>query len=78
MHDVFNTSYLTGSYIVLTLKMESQPQNIIFSLEMMMKSGLEKNILKFHVPPANLPGQIIFHWTLTTLKGHVEFQKKKF
>ena len=42
-----NTSYLTGSYIVFTLKMESQPKNIIFSLEMMMKSGLEKIILKF-------------------------------
>ena len=44
---ILNTSYLTGSYIVFTLKMESQPKNIIFSLKMMMKSGLEKFILKF-------------------------------
>ena len=42
-----NTSYLIDSYIVFTLKMESQPKNIIFSLKMMMKSDLEKNILKF-------------------------------
>ena len=45
--NVFSTSYLTGSYTVFTLKMESQPKNIIFSLKMMMKSGLEKFILKF-------------------------------
>ena len=45
--EVFYTSYLTDSYIVFTLKMESQPKNIIFSLKMMMKSGLEKIILKF-------------------------------
>ena len=42
-----NTSYLTDSYIVFTLKMEFQPKNIIFGVKMMMKSGLEKNILKF-------------------------------
>ena len=40
-------SYLTGSYIVFTLKMESQPKYTILSLKMMMKSGLEKNVLKF-------------------------------
>ena len=42
----FNTSYLTDSYIVFTLKMESVSKNTIFGLKMMMKSGREKNILK--------------------------------
>ena len=45
-----NTSYLTDSYIGFTLKMESLSKNKIFGLTMMVKSGLEKNILKFHVP----------------------------
>ena len=39
-------SYLTGSYIVFTLKMESVFKNTIFGLKMMVKSGLEKFILK--------------------------------
>ena len=42
---ILNTSYFTDSYIVFTLKMESQPKNIIFGLKMMVKSGLEKFIL---------------------------------
>ena len=37
----FNTSYLTDSCIVFTLKIESQPKNLIFSLKMMMTSGLD-------------------------------------
>ena len=41
----FNTSYLTDSYIVFTLKMESQPKNINFGIKMMVKSGLENFIL---------------------------------
>ena len=41
-----NTSYLTESYIVFTLKMESVSKNTIFGLKMMVKSGLEKFILK--------------------------------
>ena len=41
-----NMSYLTDSYIVFTLKMESVFKNTIFSLKMMVKSGLEKFILK--------------------------------
>ena len=44
---VLNTSYLTDSYIIFTLKMESVPKNSIFGLKMMVKSGLEKSILKF-------------------------------
>ena len=44
---VFNTSYLTDSYIVFTLKMESESKNTIFGLKMMVKSGLEKIFLKF-------------------------------
>ena len=42
----FNTSYLTESYIVFTLKMESVSKSTIFGLKMMVKSGLEKFILK--------------------------------
>ena len=41
-----NTSYLTDSYNVFTLKMESVIKNTIFGLKMMVKSGLEKFILK--------------------------------
>ena len=44
---LFNTSYLTDSYIVFTLKMESVSKNTIFGLKMMVKSGLEKIFLKF-------------------------------
>ena len=43
----FNMSYLTDSYIVFTLKMESVSKNTIFGLKMMVKSGLEKIFLKF-------------------------------
>ena len=42
-----NTSYLTDSYIIFTLKMESVYKNTIFGLKMMVKSGLEKIFLKF-------------------------------
>ena len=41
-----SVSYLTDSYIVSTLKMESVSKNTIFGLKMMVKSGLEKFILK--------------------------------
>ena len=41
-----NTSYLTDSYIVFILKMEYKTQNTIFGLKRMVKSGLEKFILK--------------------------------
>ena len=37
-----NTSYLTNSYIVFTLKMESVSKIKNFGLKMMVKSGLEK------------------------------------
>ena len=40
-------SYLTESYIVFTLKMESVSKNTIFALKMMVKSGPEKIFLKF-------------------------------
>ena len=42
-----NTSYLTDSYLVFTLKMESVSKNTIFGLKMMVKSRLEKIFLKF-------------------------------
>jgi hypothetical protein len=45
-HEHFNTSYLTNSCIGFTLKMESLTKNTIFGLKMMVKSGLEKFILK--------------------------------
>ena len=40
-------SYLTDSYIVFTLKMESVSKITIFGLKMMVKSGLKKIFLKF-------------------------------
>ena len=43
---LLNTSYLIDSYIGFTLKMESVTKNTIFGLKMMVKSGLEKFILK--------------------------------
>ena len=46
----FNTSYLTDSYIIYTLEMESVSKITIFGLKMManrVKSGLEKIFLKF-------------------------------
>ena len=43
---VINTYYLTDSYIGFTLKMESVSKNTIFRLKMMVKSGLEKFIVK--------------------------------
>ena len=42
----FNTSYLTDSYIVFILKLESGSKITIFGLKMVVKSGLEKFILK--------------------------------
>ena len=44
---MLNTSYLTDSSIVFTLKMESVSKIKIFGLKMMVKSGLEKIFLKF-------------------------------
>ena len=44
---IINTPYLTDSYIVFTLKMESVSKNTIFGLKIMVKSGVEKIFLKF-------------------------------
>jgi hypothetical protein len=41
LYYMVNTSYLTDSYIGLTLKMESVSKNTIFGLKMMVKSGLK-------------------------------------
>ena len=38
---LLNMSYLTDSYIVFTLQMESSSKNTIFGLKMMVKSGLK-------------------------------------
>ena len=46
LNQTINTSYLTDSYIIFTLKMESVSKNTIFGIKMMVKSGLEKIILK--------------------------------
>ena len=43
---LLNTYYLTDSYIGFTLTMESVTKNTIFGLEMVVKSGLEKFVLK--------------------------------
>ena len=42
-----NTSYLTDSYIIFTLKLKSVSKNTIFGPKMMVKSGLEKIFLKY-------------------------------
>ena len=42
-----NKPYLTDSYIVFTLIMESVSKNTMFGLKMMVKSGMEKIFLKF-------------------------------
>ena len=39
--------YLNDSYFIFTLEMESVPKYTIFGLKIMVKSGLEKFILKF-------------------------------
>ena len=44
---IINTPYLTDSYSVFTVKMESVSKNTNFGLKMMVKSGLEKLFLKF-------------------------------
>ena len=47
---VLNTSYLTNSYIVFTLKMESVSKKTFFDLKMMVISGLEFFVFKFIEP----------------------------
>ena len=54
--------------------MESQPKNIIFSLRMMMKSGIEKIILKFlhagnHFPLVHKIPKITNLVTKITMEG---------
>ena len=44
---LLNTSYLTDSGIIFTLKMEYVSKSTIFGLIMMVKSGLEKIFFKF-------------------------------
>ena len=53
-----NTSYLTDSYIGITLKMESVSKNTIFGLKMMVKNALEKN--RFEIPPPSVIKITIF------------------
>ena len=44
---ILNTQYMTNSTLVFPVKMEYVTKINIFGLKMMMKSGLEKIILKF-------------------------------
>ena len=46
LFEILNSSYLTDPYIGFTLKMEPVSKNTIFGQKMMVKSGLEKFILK--------------------------------
>ena len=39
--NLFNASYLTDSYIVFTLKIESVSKHSIFGIKMIVKSGLK-------------------------------------
>ena len=48
-----NKYYATDSTLVCPVKMEYRPENNIFVLKMMMKSGLEKNY--FEIPPCAKP-----------------------
>ena len=45
-YSIILTINMSGSYVVFTLKMESVSKSTIFGLEMMVKSGPEKIILK--------------------------------
>ena len=45
--DLINTQYMTNSSLICRVKIEYVTKNNIFGLKMMMKGGLEKNILKF-------------------------------
>ena len=55
IHYDFNTQYMTNSTLACPVKIEYVTKNNIFGLKMMIKSGLEKNILKF------LHAQAIFY-----------------
>jgi len=44
---LINTQYMTNSTLVCPVKIENVTNNIIFGLKKIMKSGLEKVILKF-------------------------------
>ena len=43
-----NTQYMTNSTLVCPVKIEYVTKNNILGLKKIMKSGLEKNIFKFH------------------------------
>ena len=65
-----NTSSLTDSYIIFTLEMESASKNTIFGLKMMVKSGLEKFILKsLHAGRCLFLLLNLWFWALLWSKG---------
>ena len=75
---------MRNSTILYLVKIEYGPEINISSLKMIMKSGLEKNTLKFHdglqscccPVQNNLPRKAELAWQVS-LKGVVEFQNKK-
>ena len=54
VNDLINIQYMRNSTVLCPVKMEYGPEINIFVLKMIMKSGLEKFILKF------LHGHVIF------------------
>ena len=56
--DLLNTYYLTNSYIVFTLKMESVSKKTFFDLKMMVISGLE---FFFEIPPCGKIGSYFYY-----------------
>ena len=69
-----NTSYLTDSYILFTLKMESVYKIIIFALKMMVKSGLEKIFLKFLHDYFPLPHKSAQNHKFSNKNNYLSFQ----
>ena len=65
------TYYATDSTLVCPVKVEYGPENNIFVLKMMIKSGLEKNILKF------LYAQSLF-WKIFFTSGEIFASNCKF
>ena len=57
--DLLNTYYLTNSYIVFTLKMESVSKKTFFDLKMMVISGLE--FFFFEIPPCGKIGSYFYY-----------------
>ena len=81
-----NTSYLTDSCIVFTIKLESGSKITIFGLKMVVKTGLEKFILKslhagrwlFLLLKLRFCAKLNVKWIRRKWLPHGEISKKKF